>query len=137
MFAINDVTKENDENFHKVVARYSELLIEASQSSDTQYKLGRLALFQEAKKFFEIQAQYKYIPFTEMVDHLQRHIDKLSGAESGQKQKELNLTGVKIKQKKKRLLEDSAVPEDTQNEHITTVLQRSKKEKDCLNLGPV
>lgn len=138
MLSIEDISKTNDQNFSKVAITYYELLKEASTLTSTDYERGRLSIFQETKNFLERHNQYKHIPFQEMINHLQSHIENLPSNGDNQKKGGLNLTGVKIKHKKKRVFEEDATSSEIPpSEQGMPILQKAKQEKDCLNPGSV
>jgi len=125
---MEELWQQNEENFTKTVLKYMEIKEEANNAIDMQYKRGQLALLQEAKRILENESQFKFIPFTDMVTRLEIFIDGKKSKEEN-KQKQLDLSGIKIKQKKKRIYKEN--PEDAaqfNNEILFHELQKPKKE---------
>ena len=130
MFSIESIQKENEENFKSLVLEYHDLH-QAALQLDVEYKKGKLAIFQEAKKILQKESQYKYIPFKEMITQLQNSIDDKSLSKESPSKGKLDLTGVPLKQKKKRGLQESSDNEILQeNQDIKPILRMSKKEQD-------
>jgi hypothetical protein len=130
MNTLQDLLDQNQKDFRQTVTDYGLSLKKSYQLLDIQYTKGQLALLQEAKRLILENSEFKYVPFTDIAQQLEKSIQNMPDMSKNDSRTAtgLNLTGINIKKKKKRLYNDekSINSEESDNANFGSILQKFK-----------
>ena len=104
----NTLFDYNQEFMRKVSINYVDFFQQSNESLDNSYRRGYIDMLILVKQLLQEKSEYKYVSFTDIMSKAEENIiENTENEEYNLSRPYLSLSGIKLKSKKKRTIEES------------------------------